>query len=507
MNNLVQNPLWTGAELVAALGKAHDQNKWQGNWQSNFHADGISIDSRTLQPGDIFVALRGDNFDGNHYVNAAIKAGAAAIIAEKSYESGEPSVPYFCVSDALHALSELARAARARLQNTAKILAITASVGKTSTKTALVGLLGRYGKTHTSFGNFNNHIGVPLSLARMPRDTQFAVFEIGTSHAGEILPLAQLVKPHFALIGTIASAHLQYFGSEAAIAEEKGALINGLVIGDDSAVILDRDGVYFDQFATRARHAGVKRILSFGTHDSADLRFAAEYYATDDVAQAAKVGIHYNGRKFSYEIPTVGAQHIRVSVASLAGLAAMLPDIDLEQASEYFANYEPMAGRGKISDLVLPDGRQIRLIDDSYNASPIAMAAAINQLSAMPSKASGGRKIAILGDMLEIGEASNQAHKDLGRLIADLPSPLDKIYTVGAASEVIQSVIKPTQRGLHANFAEAMLPLLLDAKMGLQNGDLVLAKGSHGSKIYQLVEKLIAQSNAGQKQKNGGNHA
>ena len=507
MNNLVQNPLWTGAELVAALGTSHDQRKFQGNWQGNFHANGISIDSRTLQPGEIFVALRGDNFDGNHYVNAAIKAGAAAVIAEKSYESGEPSVPYFCVSDALYALNDLARAARARLDDSAKILALTASVGKTSTKTALVGLLGRYGKTHSSFGNFNNHIGVPLSLARMPRDTQFAVFEIGTSQPGEILPLAQLVSPQFALIGTIASAHLQYFGTEAAIAHEKGFLINGLVIGDDSAVMLDRDGIYFEQFATRARHAGIKQILSYGNHPDADLRFVAEFPATHDVTQPANVGIDYKGQKFIYTIPTVGEQHIRVSVAALAGLAAMAPQIDLEQASRYFASYEPMAGRGKISDLVLSDGRQIRLIDDSYNASPIAMAAAIKQMTWLSPHWIGGRKIAILGDMLEIGAASNQAHYDLGRAIADARSPLDKIYTVGAASAVIQSVIKPTQRGLHADSAEKMLPMLLDAKNGLRTGDLVLAKGSHGSKIYHLVEKLIAQSNTGQKQKSGGNHA
>ena len=507
MNNLVQHPLWHGPELVAALGKTHDQQNWQGNWQGDFHARGVSIDSRTLQPGDIFVALRGENFDGHDYVNAAIKAGAVAIIAEKSYGSGVSPVPYFVVGDCLLALNDLAQAARARLDKTAKILALTASVGKTSTKTALTGLLAGYGKTHTSFGNFNNHIGVPLSLARMPRDTEFAVFEIGTSQPGEILPLAQLVKPQFALIGTIASAHLQYFGTEAAIATEKGALIDGLVLGDDSAVILDRDGLYFEQFAARARHAGVKRIFSFGTNDNADLRFAAQIFATPDVTQATHVEIGYHGRRFSYPIPTVGEQHIRVSVAALAGLAAMAPQIDLEQASRSFATYEPLAGRGKISDLVLSDGRHIRLIDDSYNASPISMAAAIQQMSLLRLNNIGGRKIAILGDMLEIGAASNQAHYDLGRAIADARSPLDKIYTVGAASEVIQSVIKPTQRGLHADSAEKMLPMLLDAKNGLRTGDLVLAKGSHGSKIYQLVEKLIAQSIAGQKQKNGGNHA
>ncbi|MCX8506519.1 MAG: UDP-N-acetylmuramoyl-tripeptide--D-alanyl-D-alanine ligase [Alphaproteobacteria bacterium] len=506
MNNFVQNPLWSGAELIAALCQANAFANWQGNWHGEWQASGVSIDSRTLQSGDIFVALRGDNFDGHDYVDAAITAGAVAVIAKKSYDSGVPPVPYFVVGNCLQALNDLARVARARLDKTAKILALTASVGKTSTKTALTGLLARYGKTHTSFGNFNNHIGVPLSLARMPRDTQFAVFEIGTSQPGEILPLAQLVAPQFALIGTIASAHLQYFGTEAAIADEKGFLMNGLVLGDDSAVILDRDGLYFDEFAARARHAGVKRILSYGAHPNADLCFAAEYFATHDVTKAANVGINYQGRKFSYTIPTVGAQHIRVSVAALAGLAAMVPEIDLEQASRSFAAYEPMAGRGKISDLVLPDGRHIRLIDESYNASPISMAAAIQQMSWLRSHAAGGRKIAVLGDMLEIGDTSDHEHVKLGQQIAQAPFPIDKIYTVGAASSVIQSVIKPTQRGLHADSAEKMLAMLLDAKNGLQTGDVVLAKGSHGSKIYQLVEKLIAQSIAGQKQKNGGNH-
>ncbi|MDI9348540.1 MAG: UDP-N-acetylmuramoyl-tripeptide--D-alanyl-D-alanine ligase [Candidatus Symbiobacter sp.] len=501
-------PLWLGSEIVAALGQASLGQASLGQASlgqaslGDFTATGVSIDSRTLAAGDIFVALQGENFDGHDYIDAAMTAGAVAVIAQRLPASGVPKMPYFLVSDSLAALRDLGRLARRRLSPTAKILALTGSVGKTSTKTALVGLLAHYGKTHTAFGNFNNHIGVPLSLARMPRDTEFAVFEIGTSNPGEILPLAQLVAPQFVLIGTIASAHVQFFGSEAEIAKEKGFLIEGIAVPSLATVILDRDSKYFDYLSGRAQQFGVKNIVSFGNHSDADFQFSS-----NNPDPFVVVHINAKGRKFSYEIPSVGEHHIRISVTALAAFAAMCPNTDLAEAAQNFVTYEPIAGRGKLYDLELSHGRKIRLIDDSYNASPISMQAAITQIAFMPPPQTGGRKIAVLGDMLEIGGHSRLEHEKLGRQIAQATSGIDTVYTAGKDSELIQHHIKPEQIGEHGETSSELLPILLDETTGLKDGDLVLAKGSHGSNIYKLVAALIAAGTPNHQNLSGGKNA
>src|SRR5215218_1728781 len=347
---------------------------------------GISIDSRTIQRGEAFFAIAGDARDGHDFVAAALAAGAGlAVVARAKRDIMPANAPLMVVPDVLAALTDLAQASRAR--SNARIVAVTGSVGKTGTKEALRLALGQCGVTHASVASYNNHWGVPLSVARMPANTQFAVFEIGMNHAGEITPLTRLVRPHVAVVTAVEPVHLEYFGSLEAIADAKAEIFLGLEPG--GAAIINRDNSQYERLKRAAASAGA-RIVSFGEHAEAEARVL--------------------GAELTYKLGAPGRHVVLNSLAVLA--AASLAGADLALAGLALAGLEPPTGRGQRIALGLTGGGSALLIDESYNANPASVRAALALLS-QAHIGSDGRRIAVLGDMLELGEASAELHRGL----------------------------------------------------------------------------------------------
>jgi len=458
--------LWTSQDAAAATGGRNS-----GAWQ----ASGVSIDSRTLEAGDLFVALAGPKFDGHDFVAGALARGGAAAVVSKELPQLAPDAKLLMVGDTQAALEALGRAARARAHG--KIIAITGSVGKTGTKEALKAALARQGRAFASSGSLNNQWGVPLSLSRLPPDADYGIFELGMNHPGEIDALVRMVRPHIAVITTIEPVHLGFFASVEAIADAKAEIFNAVEPG--GAAILNRDNTYFAGLAEAAQARGIARIIGFGAHQDAAVRLIdCELHAEGSVVTASVMG-----EVIDYSLGLPGRHWVMNSLAVLAAVRAAGGDIGAATAA--LAALAPLAGRGQ-RHTVLIAGGHFTLIDESYNASPASMRAAFAVLGAIERKA-GGRRIAVLADMLELGTEAPRLHAGLAQPIVD--AGIDLVFTLGDEMHALDQALPAAQRGGHADTVDELATLL---GRRLRAGDVVTVKGSHGSKLYELVARLLA---------------
>ncbi len=463
--------LWTVSDMAAAM-KADRAGDLPAE------VSGISIDSRTAAKGDAFFAIAGDNRDGHRFVEAALKSGAAlAVVARNSTIEFPAGAPLLRVDDVLEALRDLARAARTRIAQ-AKVIAVTGSVGKTGTKEALRLALSADGETHASAASYNNHWGVPLSLARCPASVKYAVFEIGMNHAGEITPLVKLVRPHVAIVTAIAPVHLEYFGSLRKIADAKAEIFTGIEPG--GAAVINRDSPQYGRLVAAAKAAGVGRIVSFGAHARANARLKRlSLHAECSCVQARILG-----QDVTYKL---GAPGRHLVVNSLGVLAAVsLAGADLALAALALDRLKPPTGRGARSTLRVPGGSAL-LIDESYNANPASMAAAIALLGQAP-VGPRGRRIAVLGDMLELGDQGDALHRALAAPLA--AANVDLVYCSGPQMHALWEALPSGRRGGYAGTAAELEPAVLDA---IRDGDAVMVKGSLGSKMGPIVKALERQ--------------
>ncbi len=438
--------LWSAAELAAALGVP-------GGWD----VSGISIDTRTLQPGDLFVALRGER-DGHDFVAAAFAKGAAAALVTRPMQGNTIEV-----ADTLRALERLGVAARAR--GAARIIAVTGSVGKTTTKEMLRRMLSGFGPVHAAEASFNNHIGVPLTLARMPREAAFGVFEIGMNHPGEIAPLAAMVRPDVAIITCVDRAHLGLMGSEAAIAREKAEISRALVPG--GAAVLPRSAEHAATLRAAVPHHA--RVIEFpGT--------GAQLLHLDETAESGTVTAVIGGMEVMFTLRIPGRHMAFNALAALAAAEAL--GLDVVRAAAALDGFVPYAGRGARRRIVLAQG-EATLLDESYNASGASMRAALSVLQLQR-----GRRIAVLGDMLELGEFSAGEHMNLRPWTE---TAADIVFACGPWSKVLFDSLPPSMQGAHAENAAALAPVV---KAALRDGDVVLVKGSYGSRMRDVISAL-----------------
>lgn len=460
--------LWTAADAAAAT---------NGTTTGDWTASGVSIDTRTLEPGDLFVALKGPKFDGHDYLAAAFAAGAAAAMIHKASEDPPADLPadkpLLRVGDTLKSLWALGTVARNRSR--ANFLGITGSVGKTGTKEALRACLAAQAPTAANLGSLNNHWGVPLSLARMARDAVYGVFEMGMNHPGEIAQLSALVRPRIAVITNVEPAHIAFFSSVTEIAEAKAEIFEGVIEG--GAAVLNRDHALFHLLRERAVAAGVEDIVGFGRHPEAEVRALEVALGPSESRVRAKV----LGTDLDYRLSLPGSHWVANSLAVLAAVAAV--GADLNTAAEALGRLEPLKGRGQRFTPDLPGGSFL-LIDDSYNANPTSMRAAFQVLAQAP-VSEGARRIAVLGDMLELGDEAEARHARLaGSLVAQ---KIDLVFTCGPAMAALHEALPKVMKGGHTADSGALAPLVSGA---LTPGDAVLVKGSAGSRMGFVVEAL-----------------
>lgn len=435
---------------------------------------GISIDTRTLTRGDAFFAIQGESRDGHEFVAAALQAGAGlAVVAEAQRAAMPKGAPLLVVPDVLHALVALARAARGR--SAARIVGVTGSVGKTSTKEALRLALSAEGETHASAASYNNHWGVPLSLARMDQHARFGVFEMGMNHAGEIAPLTRLVRPHVAIVTTVEPVHLENLGSLEAIADAKAEIFAG--VEPAGAAVLNRDNAQYERLQQAAWNAGVANVVSFGEHPAADAHLIKTALQSDSSTVQARI----LGTEITYKLGAPGRHMVHNSLAVLA--AASLAGADLALAALSLALLKPPTGRGARVMLELGAGKAL-LIDESYNANPASMRAALALLGQAP-VGRRGRRIAVLGDMLELGTEAQALHRGLLDPIADCD--IDLVFCSGPLMSALWADIPPERRGAYASTSAELEPKVLDA---IRDGDAVMVKGSLGSRMGPIVKAL-----------------
>ena len=452
--------LWTDSDAAAATG---------GTATASFAVTGLSIDTRSIRPGEMFVALKGRR-DGHDFVAQALAAGAGAALVDRRPEGVAGDAPLLIVPDVLEGLRDLARAARAR--TAARVVGVTGSVGKTSTKEMLALVLGRQGRVHAAEKSFNNHWGVPLTLARMPAETDFAVIEIGMNHPGEIGPLAVLADLDAAIITTIAAVHLAAFDDLDGIAREKAAIFTGLRLGGTAIINGDLDSTAMLQKI--AAEAGGHPVL-FGI-EGGQARLTDTQLRGGRTDLVAEIG----GKGHAVHLTTLGRHFAMNAVAVLALVEAF--GLDVAQAARDLSDWIPPAGRGTSERLRLPQG-EITLIDDAYNANPTSMGAALEVLAATD-PAPGGRRIAILGDMLELGPSEAALHAGL----ADHPAftAAERVICVGPLMAALHHRLPPalSEAWPSAEAAAARVPA------ELAPGDVVLVKGSLGSQVSRIVTAL-----------------
>ena len=460
-------PLWTSTAMAEAMRASISGALPEA-------VSGLSIDSRSIAPGEAYFAIKGDVHDGHDFVAAALKAGAALAVVETAQRDKFASdAPLLVVDDVLAGLVALAHAARARLN--AQVIAVTGSVGKTSTKEALRRVLSAQGETHASAASFNNHWGVPLSLARCPATVRFAVFEIGMNHPGEIDWLVRMVRPHVAIITTVEPVHLEFFAGIGAIADAKAEIFAGLEPG--GTVVLNRDNSQFARLQRSAKELGISRIVSFGADAKSDARLI------EVSLHSACSAVHANilGHDVTYKLGMPGRHMAMNSLAVLA--AASLAGADLALAALSLSQIEPAAGRGVRRMLEVANG-EATLIDESYNANPASMAAA---LSVLGHAAVGphGRRIAVLGDMLELGPTSPALHRGLNEAIK--ANHIDLVYCCGPLMRNLWDALSTGKRG---GYADSSAGLEAQAVAAIRAGDTIMIKGSLGSKMKTIVNAL-----------------
>jgi UDP-N-acetylmuramoyl-tripeptide--D-alanyl-D-alanine ligase len=439
--------------------------------------DGISIDTRTLQPGDAFFAIKGETMDGHDFATAAIKAGAGVLVVA---EGKLPALgrlltaPMIVVPDVLEALEKLGVAARARSR--AKIIAITGSVGKTTTKEALRHTLSTVGKVHASDKSLNNHWGVPLTLARMPEDCDYAVFEIGMNHPGEIRPLVKMVRPHIAVVTLIAAAHLGFFRNLDEIAKAKAEIFEGLE--PSGTALLNRDDPRSKSLEKMAVALGVEHIAGFGENKRSTYRLLEFALHADHSTLVASIG----GQEIVARIGAPGRHIVQNAVAVLG--AAHLAGADVGQVALALGSLSAEPGRGRRHVLRHRQG-SFTLIDESYNANPASMAAALALLNATP-VAGNGRRIAVLGDMLELGEHSAKLHAGLAELIVGTGT--ETVFLGGPEMKALAEALPGDIATAYRTTVDELKPMLLGA---IGPGDVVMIKSSKGIGFSKLVEALL----------------
>ncbi len=459
--------LWNDRDAAMATG-----GQATGSWQ----ASGVAFDSRQVVPGDLFVALEGQTSDGHAYLGQAFDGGASAAMVR---DATDPSTrgPLLLVPDTMNGLNDLARAARKRCQG--QICAITGSVGKTGTKEMLYHVLQAQGATHASEKSFNNYVGTPLSLARMPATSTFGIFELGTNAPGEILPLAQLVRPNIAVITAIELVHSANFEGAAAIADEKTAIFSGLA--ENGIAVINGDGDFADFQADRAAAAGAQRIVRFGARASNDVRLLD--WCLDNDGTMIKAS--HNGKPIDYRLGTWGHHQAINSLAVLAVADAM--GADVEAAAEALASVVPPIGRGRRHHTVFGDGT-ILLIDESYNCSPAALRAALDVLEAT-TVADDARRIAVIGDMLELGGESDAVHAGFADELVD--RDIDLVLLVGNDVAHMAKNLPADRCVGHVATAQEAYALLNPV---LQSGDVVMIKGSRRIGLETVVEALLTSA-------------
>lgn len=455
-------PLWTSAEIEQATG-----GRLSGE---AFAATGVTYDSREIGPGDLFVALKGAR-DGHDFAAAAFAAGAAAAITERPVEGG----PCVVVPDTLRGLEALGVAARERAPQVRRG-AVTGSVGKTSVTQAIRAGLDLAGPAHGSVKSYNNHIGVPLTLARMPRTVERAVFEIGMNAPGEIAPLSRLVLPHAACVTTVGPVHIEAFADgEAGVAREKASIFDGLA--PDGVAVLNGDIAYAAVLADAARRAGA-RPVTFGV----DGRHDARLVDFEPGPEGSRVTAELHGRPLTFPLRQSGFHWGLNSLCVLLMLEAL--DVPLETGLAALAEFEPLAGRGQVTVVRAPGGA-FTLVDESYNANPLSMAAGFRSLGARPVPP-GGRRVVVLTDMLELGDQSRALHEGLAAPIAE--AGLDLVHTAGPEMKRLHEALPPARRGL---WRETAAELAAEAAQLVAPGDVVMVKGSNGSRA-SLVARALA---------------
>ncbi len=466
MTDNARKTIWTAADAATATG---------GTVNSDWEASGVSIDTRTLEPGDLFAAIKGPNHDGHDHVSTALAKGAAAAMIESRLQGSVPTELLLTVKDTVQGLRDLAAASRARCQ--AKICAVTGSVGKTGTKEMLAAALGVQGKVTSTAGNLNNHYGLPLSLARMPADSDYGVFEMGMNHAGEISPLSKLARPHVAIITTVAPVHIEYFKDIEGIADAKAEVFDGLVEG--GTAVISRDNPHFDRLAAKAREAGAKMVWGFGIHSFSNARLLA--YVPDEAG--ARVEATVGSKHLKYHLAMRGKHWALNSIAVLAAAGAMGADLDIAAAA--LASVAPTKGRGQVFSVKVDDGK-IDVIDETYNASPVAVRAAFEVLAASrPGR--GGRRVVVLGDMLELGDHATPEHMALAEDIK--AHDFDLVFACGQYMSDILDALPQELHGARSG-SSAQLAGLVAKK--IRAGDLVLVKGSAGSHMGKVIDAIKA---------------
>lgn len=457
--------LWTNQDIAAAT-----QGKTSGDWD----VDGLCIDSRSVAGGDLFIALEGPNFDGHNFVFEALERGASAAMVSRIPADCKQTINedrLVVVDDTMTALTRLANAARERVS--ARVAAVTGSVGKTTTKNALTLVLGRQGTSHATAGNLNNHWGAPLSLARMPSDTQYGIFELGMNHAGEIKPLSELVRPNVSVVTTVEAVHLEFFDSVAAIADAKSEIFAGLQ--PDGTAVIPADNPHHDRLRRAALECGAKSVISFGTDNGSAYRLIA-WSVTDS---GTRIAADVNGRRLVYDIGLTGKHMALNSLAVLASVDALGGDV--ERAAGDLNDMKPPPGRGERSIIKLQGG-VFDLIDESYNASPASITALVESLGATQRK---GRAVLVLGDMLELGDQSPAMHADLAGSIAT--SGIDAVFTAGPLMQHLHDSLPSSLITAHAANSESLSSRVTE---DVQPGDVVAVKGSFGSKMSVVVNAL-----------------
>lgn len=459
-------PLWTGAEALTALGATCAG-------QVPAAIGGASIDTRTIQPGDLFFALQGEARDGHAFVADALARGAAAAVVAAGREGEFTAGPLFVVPDVLAAMEAMGRAARARTD--AQIVAITGSVGKTGSKEALRLVLARSGATHASAASYNNHWGVPLTLSRMPRESVYGIFEIGMNHAGEIAPLTRMVRPHVAVVTTVEAVHIEHFRSVLGIADAKGEIFAGIEPG--GVAVLPRDNPQFERLRAHAAASPAGRIITFGEHPQADIR-AERIIAKPDLSI---VDARIFGAPLTYRVGMAGRHIATNSLGLLAAVHALGADLAL--AALALGDMTPPVGRGERTVINLPGG-QITVVDESYNANPASMRAALATLGQMDI-GFRGRRVAVLGDMLELGADGPRLHAELAQAVEE--NGIDLVFAAGPLMKNLKSALSPERRGGYASTSPELQGAVLSA---VRPGDTVMIKGSRGIRMEVVVNAL-----------------
>ncbi|ACL60311.1 UDP-N-acetylmuramoylalanyl-D-glutamyl-2,6-diaminopimelate--D-alanyl-D-alanine ligase [Methylobacterium nodulans] len=477
-------PLWTLDAVLAATGGtlAAAGDDAAGRDGAAQPVAGLSIDTRTLKVGDLFFAIRGETRDGHDFVRDALARGAgAAVVSQARAAELAGSGPLVVVPEAgddpvLAAMRALAAAARAR--SAARVLAVTGSVGKTGTKEALRHVLAAQGTTHASVASYNNHWGVPLTLGRMPAGSAFGVFEIGMNHAGEIAPLARLVRPEIAIVTTVEPVHIEHFRSLSGIADAKGEIFCGLEPG--GIAILNRDNPHFERLSAHALASRAGRIVSFGEHPQADVRAERIVMRPDlSIVDASVLGV-----PVTYQLGTPGRHTALNSLAVMAAVHALGADLALAALS--LAQLHPPVGRGERTLLRLREGEAL-LVDESYNANPASVRAALATLAGIEIRGQG-RRIAVLGDMLELGSEAPRLHRELAASVEQ--HGIDLVFAAGPMMAELFESLPAGTRGVAAPTSAELLDAVLSE---IRPGDAVMIKGSNSIRMGRIVEALKAR--------------